>query len=71
MTTVVDDLLESVTIDICMEKTKNVIVSCNTELPDQTLKYLNIGWKTGLQYHYNFFFSYAYVFFFVCVCLFF
>ena len=28
MTTAVDDLLECITIDICMEKKKHVIVSC-------------------------------------------
>jgi hypothetical protein len=50
MTTVVDDLLECVTIEICMEKPN---VSCIYRAPGSILKYSKIGWETCLQYHYK------------------
>ena len=38
MTTVVDNLLECLTIELCKEKTKNVIISCNTRLKHWSLQ---------------------------------
>lgn len=38
MTTAVDDLLECITVEICMEKTKNVIVSCIYRAPGSSIE---------------------------------
>ena len=44
MTTVVDNLLECITIEICKEKHKNVIISCiYIGLLGLALKYLRTG----------------------------
>lgn len=53
MTAAVDDLLECITIEICMEKSKN-IVSCIYRTPGSNIKiYLMIGWKKYLQKHFK------------------
>ncbi len=41
MTVVIEDLLECITVEICMERTKNIIVSCIYRTPGSNIEIFN------------------------------